>query len=175
MNSDERTAFISVVPTTAGVLSYPTFSQAGPVIQIFFLTALHTAEQLTNLHRDETSWCAMLKLDAKQWGYCWKEVDESYLHCLADCCVVDLEARGSLAVWSIIFCGADKEDHHPSYALFALAGIAFLLTVFASELMYRQPKGPQPTINGNLKILVGFMNGYEDDGDKGGRLEGAIQ
>jgi hypothetical protein len=73
VNSNKCTSFVSFVPATASVLSYPIFSQAGPAIQIFFLTAvqllctlaLHTVAQLTNLHRDETSWRAASKLDAK--------------------------------------------------------------------------------------------------------------
>jgi hypothetical protein len=65
---------------------------------------------------------------------------------------------------------------------FALAWIAFLLAVFASVLMYYQPKGPQPTMYGNLRILVEFVNGWGDAasgklfwGDKGEGLEGEIQ
>jgi hypothetical protein len=73
VDENEDTEFISVVPETTGILSYPTFWQARPAIQIFFLAAikllytlsLRTVEQLVNLHRDQASWRAASKLDAK--------------------------------------------------------------------------------------------------------------
>jgi hypothetical protein len=139
-------------------------------------------EQLTNLHRDETSWRAASKLDAKHGAtvgrkstkatfIAWQTVELSILK------PVSHWLFGLLFVVELI----KRIFIHPMLH-FALAWIVFLLAVFALVLMYYQPKGPQPTIYGNLRILVEFMNGWGDAGsgklflgDKGEDLEGAIQ
>jgi hypothetical protein len=67
---------------------------------------------------------------------------------------------------------------HPM-PLFALAGIAIVLAVFATILMFHRPKGAQPATYGDLRMLADLVDDWGDGaggqlywGDKGRGIEG---
>lgn len=186
INSKEDVAFISIVPETAGVLSQPVFWQAGPAIQIFFLAAiqvlytlaLHTVEQLVNLHRDEASWRAASKLDAQHGAVVGRESTKAAFTAWQ---TVSLSIVKPVSHWlfglSFVVEPSRRITIHPM-PLFALAGIAILLAAFAIFLTYHRPRGAQPATYGDLKMLAEFVDDWGDGaggklfwGDKGEDLD----
>jgi hypothetical protein len=188
VNSDEDMAYIDVIPPAAGVLTYPNFWQAGPAIQIFFVAAiqllytlaLHTVEQLVNLHRDEASWRAASKLDTEHGGAVVGR--ESTKAAFTAWQTVVLSILKPVSHWlfglSFVVEPIRRITIHPM-PLFALAGIAIVLAVFATILMFHRPKGPQPATYGDLRMLADLVDDWGDGaggqlywGDKGRGIEG---
>ncbi|KAF2790657.1 hypothetical protein K505DRAFT_327449 [Melanomma pulvis-pyrius CBS 109.77] len=176
INSNQDMAFISVVPASAGVLTQPVFWQAGPAIQIFFLAAiqvlytlaLHTVEQLVNLHRDEASWRAASKLDSQHGAVVGRESTKAAFTAWQ---TVSLSIVKPVSHWlfglSFVVEPSRRVTIHPM-PLFALAGIDVLLASFAIVLMYHRPRGAQPATYGDLKMLAEFVDDWGDGA--GGRL-----
>jgi hypothetical protein len=187
INSNEDTAYIDVIPPTAGVLAYPTFWQTGPAIQIFvvaaiqllYTLALHTVEQLVNLHRDEASWRAASKLDAEHGGAVVGR--ESTKAAFTAWQTVMLSILKPVSHWlfglSFVVEPIRRITVHPM-PLFALAGIAALLAIFATILVFHRPKGAQPATYGDLRMLADLVDNWGDGaggqlfwGDKGNGTE----
>lgn len=129
-------------------------------IQALYTLALHTAEQLANLVRDETAWRQAANLSTGT------DIGKS-------------PTRAAFTAWPTIFLLILKPVSHWMFGLsvvvneyqaiifhalplFILAGLTLLLAVFATYLTFWKPRGPQPATYGDLRSLAELTDDWRD-------------
>lgn len=146
------------------------------LVQITYTMAFHAAEQAVNGSRDEVQWRKAANLD-KGVSICTNSVTAA----LTSWKTVTLLILKPIGHWIFSFsCVPFYEGElafHP-LPIFCLSCIALLLSVFVTFIVFIQPTGPQPSVYGNLELLLIFIDdwGIEENGklywgDRGALLD----
>ena len=163
--------------STAVIVEHASSMYIGMFIMIFVVTgvvtmALHCAELLTILTRDEATWrhCSSTKpytarqnsaiRAATSWQYIFLFILKVVLHWIS--------GKGVTYVynWGIFL--------RPPQLLYLAVGMA-ILAAFATFLCFQRPNGPQPATFGHVQTLVDLVDEWSllmYWGDKGLRVEG---
>lgn len=141
-------------------------------VQLIYTVALHIAEQLANLFRDETAW--RRAGDLRTGAQIGKGPTKAALTAWPTLFLLVLKPV-SHWIFGLSF-AVDMNQHvyfHP-LPLFTLTGMALLLALFATYLAYQKPRGPQPATYGDFKRLAQLIDDWGDGagsklywGDKG--------
>ncbi|KAF2177515.1 hypothetical protein K469DRAFT_696559 [Zopfia rhizophila CBS 207.26] len=133
------------------------------VLQLVYTLALHTAELVINISRDEDAWrkAANLKKGTVIGAGSIKGALTSWQ-------TLVLLALKPISHWifglSVVVTAVRKIVFHP-LPLFALTGIAAFLAGFVTYLAYRNPKGPQPATYGDLHRLTELIDDWGEGAD----------
>jgi hypothetical protein len=134
----------------------------GAVLQAFITMALHCAELLVNVSRDEKAWragastngaalsTAAIKSAAWSWEWWFLFVLKPVAQWLF----------ASSGISYVVGVGGNASILFNPVPLFVLAGASGLLLVFAVYLTWRRPKGPQPATFGHLQTLVDLIDDW---------------
>ncbi|KAF2801265.1 uncharacterized protein BDZ99DRAFT_555423 [Mytilinidion resinicola] len=131
-------------------------------VQIVYALALHSAEQLVNLSRDEAAWRrAGSEKGAVVGGSSLAGVAKSWEALL-------LLAMKPLSHWVFGLTVSIDIGHFVEYSLHpfvGLAAMAAVLALFGTFLAYKRPRGPQPALYGDLRGLGQLVDEWGEGAD----------
>ncbi|KAF2473026.1 uncharacterized protein BDR25DRAFT_352504 [Lindgomyces ingoldianus] len=137
-------------------------------VQILYTLAIHSAEQLVNLHRDEAVWRCASSNRATHGTIIAKESTKAAFTSWQTAFLLVMKP---VSHWLFGLCIVVNGQHliafHPM-PLFTLAGVAILLAAFGTFLASHKQKGPQPATYGDLMLLAELVDDWGDGA--GGRL-----
>lgn len=141
-------------------------------IQILYTLALHCAEQLVNLTRDEASWRRAYPFTFSKHS---NNSDQPNMKKKFGTVVGRNSTKAAFTAWNTLFlfilkpvshwlfglCVIVSSTHYITFhpmPLAALSGVALILSIFATVLAFQKPKGPQPATYGDLKMLAEMID-----------------
>lgn len=146
------------------------------LMQIVYTLGFHAAEQVVNASRDEEQWRKAANLD-KGVAIGANSVTAAFTSWKTLTLLVLKPIGHWIFGFSCVSFWYGWLAFHP-IPIFCLSGIALLLSVFSTAIVFHQPTGPQPSTYGNLQFLSIFIDnwGKEDHGrlywgDKGAVLD----
>ncbi|MBA7491031.1 hypothetical protein ES702_01576 [subsurface metagenome] len=139
------------------------------LIQLVYTLALHMAEQIVNLTRDEAMWRRAGNISQGARG---AQISPTSVRAvLMSWQSLALLALKPLSHW---FFGLSAVGFSFGYIafnpvpIFCLAGLSLILAVMVTFLAFRKPEGPQPAAWGNVQKLADYIDDWGDGA--GGRL-----
>jgi hypothetical protein len=126
-------------------------------LQIFLTLALHSAELLVNLSRDEKTWRCSTSIKGAPLHF------SSIIAAATSWQTVLLFALKPVSHWLFGLSAVGMTGAVVSFRctpIFCLAGASLLLAVFCSVLTILQPRGPQPVAWGHIRTLADLVDDW---------------